>query len=87
MIDPVVAPSGMSYEKNDAVQREPNTIYYTNRALKAYIEHEVDRTESAGSVRGKLLEITDSIRTNFQKLLENSAIPSSEFKPLPGTYL
>ena len=86
MLDPVVHPNGISYEKKDVMERQPSTTtYYTNRALKAYIDREVDRIESAGSMRGKLLEITDSIRTNFQKLLETSAIPSSEFKPLPGT--
>ena len=85
MLDPVVAPDGISYEKKDATT-DAGVIHYPNRALKAYIEHEVDRVESVGSVRGKLLEISDSIRTGFQKLLEQSAIPSSEFKPLHGMY-
>ena len=83
MLDPVVAPDGISHEKKDTTS---DVRYYPNRALKAYIEHEVDRTESAGSMRGKFLEISESIRTGFQKLLEQSAIPSSEFKPLPGMY-
>ena len=86
MMDPVVAPNGLSYEQKDALERSPNATYYQNRALKAYIEHEVERARNAGSMRGKLLQINESLRTGFQKLLEQSAIPSPEFKALPGTY-
>lgn len=81
MTDPVVAPSGISYERNDDL--EEISSYYPNRAMKAYIDREIERLQNAGSMRGKFIQINESLRSGFQKLLDQSAIPSPEYRPLP----
>ena len=87
MKEPVVHPNGDSYERTVALEKVDSTlVYYRNRALKSYIEQEVERIEAAGSVRGTLLKWNESMRTGWQKLLEKSALPSGEYRPLPGEY-
>lgn len=77
MLNPMVHPNGTSYEKNEDLN-----VGYPNRALQDYIEQELDRF---GDERPALLQLEQNIRNGWQKLLEKSALPTGEQRPLPGT--
>jgi hypothetical protein len=72
MVDPVVLEDGMSYEKKDAMERGENAyLMYPNRALKAFIQSELDRLQ----VRPQ----------GCQRRSDQSASPAGpEYPPLPG---
>lgn len=90
MVDPVVHPSGDSFERAAAIEQEEKsskgliqTKLYPNRALKAYIENEVERFEEAGSVRGTIRKIDDTLRSGWDKIVDKTGVPLGEFRPLP----
>ena len=87
MQDPVVHPTdGNSYEKTAIIGRDGDELkYYPNRALKAYIDWKREQYEEAtdGSLRGAFKRIDTSIRSGWQQILEKSALPSGEYRPLP----
>ena len=86
MEDPVVHPNGDSYEKTAAMESNKTmglaTLYH-NRALKAYIECELERYEDAGSVRGTLRKLDSSLRSGWDKFVDKTGVPLGEFRPLP----
>lgn len=84
MVDPVVHPNGDSYERSAIMEQDSTLLYYPNRALKAYIEQGLERFQRTGSMRGLLQNWNDSMRSGWQKLLDKSALPSGEYRPLPG---
>lgn len=91
MVDPVVHPSGDSFEKAAAVEQEERnnkgllvqTKLYPNRALKAYIENELERFEEAGSMRGTIRKIDDTLRSGWDMIVDKTGVPLGEFRPLP----
>ena len=91
MVDPVVHPSGDSFERAAAIEQEEKaskgllqqTKLYPNRALKAYIENEMERLEEAGSVRGTFRKIDDTLRAGWDKIVDKTGVPLGEFRPLP----
>lgn len=78
MTDPVVGPSGNSEER-----KEGRHNYYPNRALKQRIQTEVD-------CRQALLPLYKNVKGGMQSklkvLMEQSALPSKEYRPLPDYY-
>lgn len=93
MEDPVVHPSGDSFEKVAAIEREASgdkklelVTFYPNRAVKAYIDSEMERLEEAGSMRGTLRKIDTSIRTGWDKIVDKTGMPLGEFRPLPDEF-
>ena len=90
MVDPVVHPSGDSFERAAAIEQEEKTSkgllqtkLYPNRALKAYIDNEMERLEEAGSVRGTFRKIDDTLRAGWDKIVDKTGVPLGEFRPLP----
>ena len=73
MEDPVVHPDGESYEKVAISKQDPDAICYPNRALKAFIERELERSNTNGS--------------NWESLLQNVALPFTERNPLPESFI
>ena len=89
MIDPVVHPSGISFEKTAVMKRNSSLKYYPNRALRAYIQQrqEVTRSDDGGSFRGTLRHSDETFRAQgSQNIGDESALSSEECRPLPGTY-
>ncbi|CAB9503316.1 STIP1 homology and U box-containing protein 1 [Seminavis robusta] len=86
MVDPVVLPDGNSYEKEDVISRANGEIHYPNRALKAYIEAELDRYGDAGTVRAAVQQWGESLRSGWQRLIENSPLPAGEERTLPTAF-
>jgi hypothetical protein len=86
MKDPVVAPDGDSYEKSaiEKSPRFPSEKLYPNRALQAIIEETVDM--SGESMRAGLMRVQRSMRKSFSQLLDKSAIPTMEYRPLSDSY-
>jgi hypothetical protein len=86
MKDPVVAPDGDSYEKSAIEEKGhfPSKKLYPNRALQSIIEEAVEM--SGDSMRAGLKRFERSIRNNFSQLLDKSAIPSMEYRPLSDSY-
>mmetsp|Transcript_27943 Transcript_27943/g.59014 ORF Transcript_27943/g.59014 Transcript_27943/m.59014 type:complete len:294 (+) Transcript_27943:32-913(+) len=88
MADPVVAADGNSYEKSAVLERDAAadaSSYYSNRALKTIIEKEKQRLEEQGFV-GALHRAEESLRSMYQQILEKSAFPTGEYRPLPDAY-
>jgi U-box domain len=84
MVDPVVGPSGTSFEKDAVMAREGELItYYPNRALRAYIETLQLINDDEGSVRGTLRKLDTNLRTNWDRFVDKAAFPVGQSKPLP----
>lgn len=86
MVDPVVHPSGDSYEKEAIMNRQGEdslSTFYPNRALKAAINHELERSEEEGSMRGTIRTLDNNLRSGWDKLVEAAALPFGESRPLP----
>jgi hypothetical protein len=91
MVDPVVDTSGESFERSakiakDKREKVTGATYYPNRALKTIIERELERHDEKGSIRGKVRALEESLRSGFNKLVEKSALPSAERRPLPESF-
>jgi hypothetical protein len=91
MLDPVVDVSGESFERSavtakDKKERVTGVTYYPNRALKTIIEIELQRHDEKGSLRGRVRALDESLRSGFDRLVERSAIPSAERRPLPDSF-
>jgi len=83
MEDPVVKSDGVSYERS-AVASMGDEKMYENRALKTVIDDAV--AASGTSVRAVALRIQHSMRKVYNEAIENSLIPSKEYRPLPDVY-
>jgi hypothetical protein len=84
MVDPVVGPSGTSFEKEAVMAREGELItYYPNRALKAYIDILQLINDDEGSVRGTLRKLDTNLRTNWDRFVDKAALPLGQSRPLP----
>ena len=87
MVDPVVNREGDSFERSAVMQRDGATdtdptsssVYYPNRALKAYIEREVERANQEGTVLGK-------IRSGWDTLVAHSPATLAEHRPVPESF-
>ena len=94
MGEPVVHPDGNSYEKSAIAEREPGVVCYPNRALKAYIEQELNRLGADSvdadleevSMRGTLKRLNDSARKGWEKILEKTPLPQEYYRPLPESW-
>jgi hypothetical protein len=91
MVDPVVDASGESFERSavtaqDKKEKVTGVTYYPNRALKTIIERELERHDEKGFIRGKVHALEESLRSGFDKLVEKSALPSAEHRPLPDSF-
>lgn len=87
--DPVVDADGDSFERSAVLERDAtdsSAAYYSNRALKIVIAKEKQRASEQGSVRGVLRRAEESMRAGFQQIVEKSALPSREYRPLPDAY-
>lgn len=87
--DPVVDADGDSFERSAVLERDATddaSSYYPNRALKIIIAKEKQRTDEEGSMRGMLRKTQESMRAGFQQIVEKSAIPSRDYRPLPDAY-
>lgn len=84
--DPVVIPDGDSYERSAIIQRGdvPAESLYSNRALKSIMDETVEL--SGGSLRAGLKRFDKSVRSTFHLLLDQSALPSHEYRPLSEAY-
>jgi hypothetical protein len=85
--DPVVAPDGTSYERDAIVQRDGDAAaakLYPNRALAQVIDERLDTT--GDSLRAGFMRFQRSTRQSIRQLMEKSAIPSEEYRPLPDVY-
>lgn len=84
--DPVVIPTGDSFERSAITERGdyPSNQLYSNRALNSIIDEAVEL--SGDSLRAGFKRFDKSVRSNFQLLLEKSALPSAEYHPLPEAY-
>jgi len=90
MTDPVVGADGYSFERSAVLERDDadaalqqKPIYYPNRALQTIIDKEKYRIKE---LLRALLRAGDSLRTGFQQVLENSALPTGEYRLLPDAY-
>jgi len=87
--DPVVDPSGDSYERSAVMEREGDSellTFYPNRALRAFIERELERfqdLDEGGSMRGTLRRLDENLRQGWDKVVEKTGLPLGESKPLP----
>jgi len=90
MQDPVVHPSGDSYERSAAIDKEAksktalDTVnFYPNRALKVYIDSVMERVEAEGTVLGTIHKIDTSLRNGWDKIVDKTGLPLEESRPLP----
>jgi hypothetical protein len=91
LVDPVVDKNGESFESSAVIARDKRekvtgVTYYPNRAMKAIIERELERYEEKGSLRGRVRSLEESLRSRFDMLVEKSALPSGEYRPLPDSF-
>jgi hypothetical protein len=86
MEDPVVIPDGDSYERSAILERGDVTAdkLYLNRALQSIIHEKVDA--SGDSMQAGLKRLQRSIGRSMRQLMDKSAIPTLEFRPLPDAY-
>jgi hypothetical protein len=63
MKHPVVHPDGESFERRAVVERDKgeDLVFYPNRALKAIIEREIERSKDEGSLRDYLRRIKERV--------------------------
>jgi hypothetical protein len=90
MVDPVVDTSGKSFERSavtakDKKEKVTGVAYYPNRALKTIIERELERRDEKG-LRSRVRALEESLRSGFDRLVEKSALPSAERRPLPDSF-
>lgn len=93
MQDPVVGADGDSFERSAVLERDSagdalqqQLTHYPNRALKSLIEKEKQRMIEQGTVWGALRKAEASLRAGFQQMLDKSALPTSDYRPLPDAY-
>jgi hypothetical protein len=91
MVDPVVDTIGESFERSAVIAKDKRekvtgVTYYPNRALKTIIERELERHDEKGSLRGRVRALEESLRSGFDRLVEKSALPSAERRPLPDSF-
>ena len=97
MKDPVVAPSGTSYEKStwQALCRnhtQPSAPAYENRALKQIINETIVETNNIRqrnfrrSSRVLGMKLQHNIRKNIEKVMEKSILPTDDSKALSEAY-
>jgi hypothetical protein len=87
MQDPVVTWAGDSFERSAIIKDSRHNVrykLYANRALQSIITEAVSL--QGDSTRAGLARLTHSMRSNFSRLLEISAIPSDEHRPLPDSF-
>mmetsp|Transcript_38568 Transcript_38568/g.54275 ORF Transcript_38568/g.54275 Transcript_38568/m.54275 type:complete len:277 (+) Transcript_38568:102-932(+) len=86
MKDPVVIPSGDSFERSAIIERGevPESALYSNRALREIIDETTSM--NGDSFRASLRRLDKSIRDGFKQLVEKSAVPSEEYRPLPEAF-
>ena len=85
MVEPVVLPDGISYERSAlSNEQQEHLKFYPNRALEAVIKEGLEL--SGTSLRAGMKRMHKSMRDTFDQVLEKSAIPSPEFRPLPDAY-
>jgi hypothetical protein len=90
MVDPVVDECGKSFEcgaviAKDKREKVTGVTYYPNRALKTIIERELERRDEKG-LRSRVRALEESLRSGFDRLVEKSALPSAERRPLPDSF-
>ncbi|CAB9497019.1 domain containing protein [Seminavis robusta] len=91
MGDPVVGPNGDSFEKEAVMERQGGELlsYYPNRALRAYMDEQQEVLGEEGSVRGTLRKLDNNLRTNWDRMLENTSLATAlggESRPLPDEF-
>jgi len=91
MTDPVVDRNGDSFERKAVVldgmdEETAAEQYYPNRALKSVIDKTIARKQEERSVRGFLTKVDEDIRSGWRQVVEKSAWPSREYRPLPDVY-
>ena len=88
MKHPVVHPDGESFERRAVVERDKgeDLVFYPNRALKAIIEREIERSKDEGSLRDYLRRIKERVQSDFGKLVHLSILPYGEHRPLPDSF-
>jgi hypothetical protein len=86
MKDPVVDSDGDSHERSVITAQDDTATYYPNRALKAIMEREIERSQEEGSIRGSLRRWDESIRSKWGRLVERSALPIGVYRPLPEAF-
>mmetsp|Transcript_23801 Transcript_23801/g.28088 ORF Transcript_23801/g.28088 Transcript_23801/m.28088 type:complete len:296 (+) Transcript_23801:50-937(+) len=89
MEDPVVTPDGISYERSAIMQLRGDDIesagkLYPNRALLSVINETVEL--NGDSFMPVMKKLNKTINTSMRQLLNISAIPTKEFRPLPDVY-
>jgi U-box domain len=84
MVDPVVNEAGYSYERSRI--DTSTAVYYPNRALQSIIQRETKLAATAGSLRGSLRRIDQHLQSGWSRLLEKSAFPSANYRPLPDSF-
>jgi len=86
LIAPVVIADGNSYERTAVEKRGdiPSEKMYPNRALEAVMEEIIET--SGQSMTATLKRFGHSMRKNMNIVIEKSAIPSKEVRPLPEAY-
>lgn len=100
-VDPVVDSKGNSYEKSaleefrkhqdpetppteGEPQSEQDSPVYPNRALQVVIEEAMMMADA--SISAGLIRIQKNMHKSMTQLLEKTAIPSEEYRPLPDVY-
>jgi len=89
MEDPVVIADGTSYERSVIMEKRGDDIesggkLYPNRALLAVINETVEM--SGDSFMPIMKQMSKTIQTSLRQLLDKSALPHEEFRPLPDVY-
>jgi hypothetical protein len=86
MEDPVVIPDGDSYERSAILETGDVSAdkLYLNRALQSIIDEEVET--SGDSMQAGLMRLQRTIGKSLRQLMDKSAIPTLEFRPLPDAY-
>lgn len=90
MSDPVVGPTGESYERSAVIPEDPGTDeesssdYYPNRALKTIIEESVALRDSY--FRSSMRSIQQSLSQGLVHLLPESTATEKMFRPLNDAY-
>ena len=84
--EPVVAPDGISYDRAaiEATNDYPKGKLYPNRALQSLVEETVAMSDD--SLLAGLKRMGKSMRDQLQQVLDQSALPSTEFHSLPDAY-
>jgi len=83
---PVVAPNGISYERDAILQTEKYTPdqLYPNRGLQSIIEEMQDL--HGDTLDASIRRVQKSMKQGLNQLLEMSALPTDEFRALPDGF-